>query len=254
MPLAKPLRHGHSARMVPVSFPSQFGAALELGGQEFVLLSANCLYWPRERALVLADLHLEKGSWFARQGQLLPPYDSRETLARVADCVKITGARRVITLGDNFHDAEGLARLEPHAAGMLAALTRALDWVWIAGNHDKGIDHGFGVAVFEELEMSGIVLRHQAAPGEHRHELSGHFHPKMRIMVRNRHIARPCAVVSRSATGGERMIAPAFGTYTGGMDVQAPEIISALSPAKAIDAVLPAKGKLVRFPVYRAIA
>ncbi|MEE4154852.1 MAG: ligase-associated DNA damage response endonuclease PdeM [Erythrobacter sp.] len=240
--------------MVPVSFPGKLGAPIGFGGQEFVLLGAHCLYWPRERALLLADLHLEKGSWFAQRGQLLPPYDSRETLARVADAARITGARRVITLGDNFHDDEGIARLDPHAAGMLEALTRALDWVWISGNHDEGMDSALGGAIFTELEMSGIVLRHQAVPGEQRHELSGHFHPKMRIKVRNRHIARPCAVISRSAAGAERMIAPAFGAFTGGMDAHAPEIISALSPAQAIDAVLPARGKLVRFPVYRAAA
>lgn len=238
--------------MVRVSFSPDSGAGLGFAGEEFVLLKSNALFWPKERALLLADLHLEKGSWYARHGQLLPPYDSRETLGRVADCVRLTGARRVITLGDNFHDAEGILRLDPHAAGMLASLTRALDWIWITGNHDEAMQAAWGGTVFEELEMGGIVLRHEAVPGEERHELSGHFHPKMRLRVRNRHIARPCAVISRSSARGERMIAPAFGAYTGGMDAAAPEIISALSPARSIDAMLAAKGRLLSFPVYRA--
>ncbi|MDJ0979734.1 MAG: ligase-associated DNA damage response endonuclease PdeM [Erythrobacter sp.] len=240
--------------MVPVSFTSSLGAALEFAGEELVLLKSNALYWPSERALLVADLHLEKGSWYAQAGQMLPPYDSRETLERVADAVKATGARRVITLGDNFHDEAGTHRLDPYAAGMLESLIRALDWVWITGNHDETMPRAFGAAVEAELVVNGITLRHEARLGETRPELSGHFHPKMRVRVRNRHIARPCAVLSRSKTAGDRLIAPAFGAYTGGMDAGAPEIIKALSPATTIDAVLPAKGKLVSFPLYREAA
>lgn len=235
--------------MVPVSF-----APLELAGEELVLLKSHALYWPREQALLVADLHLEKGSWYAQHGQMLPPYDSRETLERIADAVKQTGARRVITLGDNFHDDDGTHRLDPYAAGMLESLTRALDWIWITGNHDEQMHRSFGAALFEELELNGIVLRHEAKPGETRPELSGHYHPKMRVKVRNRHIARPCGVVSRSREHGDRMILPAFGAYTGGMDAGAPEILQALQPASQIDAVLPAKGKLVSFPLYRKAA
>ncbi len=240
--------------MVPVSFSPDSGAPLELAGEEFVLTKSNALFWPRESALLVADLHLEKGSWFAQRGTLLPPYDSRETLERIADAVKATGARRVITLGDNFHDDEGTSRLDPFASGMLEALTRALDWVWITGNHDEQMARSFGAHLTNELEINGIILRHEAQPGETRAELSGHYHPKMRVRVRERHIARPCAVVSRSGNRADRMILPAFGAYTGGMDAGAPEILSALSPAQEIDAVLPAKGKLVRFPLYRAAA
>ncbi len=234
--------------MVPVSF-----APLPFAGEELVLTKSNAIYWPPERALLVADLHLEKGSWYARHGQMLPPYDSRETLERLADAVKATGARRVITLGDNFHDDEGTCRLDPYACGMLEALTRALDWVWITGNHDVNMPRSFGATMMEELELNGVMLRHEAKAGETRPELSGHYHPKMRLKVRNRHIARPCAVVSQSAEA-ERMILPAFGAYTGGMDAGAPEILKALSPARSIDAVLPAKGKLVRFPLFREAA
>ncbi|MEO0690374.1 MAG: ligase-associated DNA damage response endonuclease PdeM [Pseudomonadota bacterium] len=244
--------------MVPVSFPSRFDTAFEFAGDEMVLLSSNALYWPKENALLVSDLHLEKGSWYAQTGQMLPPYDSRETLERIADAVKLTGARRVITLGDNFHDEAGTHRLDPYAAGMLETLIRALDWVWITGNHDETMPQiegrAFGAAVEAEMVVNGIVLRHEAKPGETRPELSGHYHPKMRLRVRNRHIARPCGVLSRSKTSGDRMIAPAFGAYTGGMDADSQEILQALSPAQEIDAILRAKGKLVTFPLYRAAA
>ncbi|WP_284126183.1 ligase-associated DNA damage response endonuclease PdeM [Parerythrobacter aestuarii] len=227
--------------MVPLSFASE----------ELLLTTGNALYWPAERALLVADLHLEKASFYARHGQMLPPYDSRETLERVADAVKATGARRVITLGDNFHDREGSSRLEPYAAGMLEALTRSLDWVWITGNHDgEAMHRSFGGTVAEELEIGGIVLRHEARRGETRPELSGHYHPKLRVRVRQRHVSRPCAVRA-SGTTSDRMILPAFGTLTGGMDAGDPAILGALQPSAAIDALVPVKGRLSTFPLWR---
>ena len=236
-------------RMVPLSF----------AGEEFVLTGGRALYWPRERALLVADLHLEKASFYAKHGQPLPPYDSRETLERLALAIRETGARRVFTLGDNFHDSAAPNRLEPHAAGMLAALTRATEWVWIIGNHDRGVDGAAmeaqaGGTVAEELEIAGMVLRHQARAGETRPELSGHYHPRLQVTVRDRHIRRPCAVVSGDASGSGRMILPAFGALTGGMDAADPAILAALQPARAIDAVITAGGRLATFPLWRAAA
>ncbi|MEW9855219.1 ligase-associated DNA damage response endonuclease PdeM [Novosphingobium sp. M1R2S20] len=212
-------------------------------------LQGRALYWPREQALLVADLHLEKGSFFAGTGQMLPPYDSRETLERVALAIRDTGARRVFALGDNFHDDSGADRLEPHAAGMLAALTRAVDWVWIVGNHDPSLEKSVGGEVLEETVLAGVVLRHKARAGETAPELSGHFHPRLRLTARGRRIARPCAVMSE-----RRMILPAFGALTGGMDAGSPEILSAMQPAAAIDAILPARGRLVQYPLWRAAA
>lgn len=229
--------------MVPFSFC----------GEEFRLVGhgaqGRALYWPREQALLVADLHLEKASFFAGTGQMLPPYDSRETLERLALAIRETGARRVIALGDNFHDDGGANRLEPHAAGMLAALTRAVDWVWIVGNHDPALEKGVGGEVLEETMLSGLVLRHKARAGETAPELSGHFHPRLMLSARGRRIARACTVASE-----RRMILPAFGALTGGMDAGSPEILSAMQPATAIDAILPARGRLVQYPLWRAAA
>jgi len=231
--------------MVPVSFTFPFC------GEEFVLTRANALYWPRERALLVADLHLEKASFFATHGQFLPPYDSRETLERLALAIRDTGARRVLCLGDNFHDAAGVERLEPHAAGMLDALTRATDWVWLTGNHDEkgGEARPQGGTALAELEIAGIILRHQATPGESRPELSGHYHPRLQLRVQRRHIRRPCAVVSE-----KRMILPAFGALTGGMDAADPAILAALQPAHTIDALVPTARRVARFPLWREAA
>src|SRR5436190_4954879 len=228
MALAKPREGVHSRVMVPFSF----------AGEEWLLGADRWLYRPRDAALLLADLHLEKASFFARHGQMLPPYDSRATLERVAGAIRETGARRVFCLGDNFHDDDGPARLEPHAAGMLAALTRAVEWVWIVGNHDAGAEAGVGGAMVDEIEAGGLVLRHRARRGELRPELSGHYHPKLTIAVRGRRIARPCLVASADRSGGGRMILPAFGAFTGGMDAADPAILAALQPATAIDALV----------------
>ncbi|MGZ3173412.1 MAG: ligase-associated DNA damage response endonuclease PdeM [Croceibacterium sp.] len=226
--------------MVPLSF----------AGEEFALVQDRALYWPRERALLVADLHLEKASFYAKHGQMLPPYDSRETLERVALAIRETGARRVYTLGDNFHDSAGPSRLEPHAAGMLAALVRATDWVWITGNHDAAMEATAGGTLAEELAIAGLILRHQAKAGETQPEISGHYHPRLQITVRERAIRRPCAVVSSAG----RMILPAFGALTGGMNAADPAIVKALQPAAAINAVLPSKGRLVQFPLWRQAA
>ena len=234
--------------MVPLSF----------AGEEWLLTEGRALYWPSERALLVADLHLEKGSFFAGHGQMIPPYDSRETLERVALAIRETGARRVITLGDNFHDSDGSTRREPHACGMLEALTKAVDWVWITGNHDPHMDARCGGVLVEELELGGVVLRHRAHKGETRPELSGHYHPRLQLKIRHRNIRRPCAVVSANAgADGQpsgRMILPAFGAYTGGMNAADPAILAALQPAERIDAVVPAKGQLARFNLWNRAA
>jgi len=235
--------------MVLVSF------AFDFCGEEFRMVpaktGARALFWPRENALLAADLHLEKASFFARHGQMLPPYDSRETLERLADALRVTGAKRVFTLGDNFHDSQGPQRLEPHAAGMLSALTRITDWVWLTGNHDPGMAASCGGAVMEELEIAGMVLRHHARKGEIRPELSGHFHPRVEVNIHRRHIRRPCAVLAQNGEKSGRMILPAFGALTGGMPAGDPAILAAMQPARTIDAVVPAGTQLARFPLWR---
>lgn len=224
--------------MVPFSFAHQ----------EFRLGASKAVFWAEENALLVADLHLEKASFYARHGQMLPPYDSRATLERLAGAVKETGARRVYCLGDSFHDSDGVYRLEPHAAGMLDALTRATDWVWITGNHDADACAPGGTVV-DELTVRELSLRHIARKGEPGCEVSGHFHPKLRVKVRGRSIARACAVASEN-----RLILPAFGALTGGMDAGDPAILAALQPALAIDAIVAAGARLARFALWRAAA
>lgn len=237
--------------MVPVSF-----APFAFCDQEFALghgETARALYWVEAQALLVADLHLEKASFFAQTGQMLPPYDTRDTLERLALALRATGARRVFCLGDNFHDAQGPRRLDDHAAGMLAALTRITDWVWITGNHDRAGD-GAGAApvggtVCDELTVDGVHLRHEALAGETGREISGHFHPRLRVVQRGRAIVRPCVIAT-----ARRMVIPAFGTLTGGMDAGAPAIRAALQPSRSACALVPAAGRIARFPLWQEAA
>lgn len=181
-----------------------------------VVLEATCegaLWWADEGMLVVADLHLEKGSSFARRGQMLPPYDTRETLAVLTRLVDRFRPRVVVALGDSFHDDEGAGRLHPRDRAELAALQTGRDWIWIAGNHDPSAPALAGMAV-DELAVGRIVFRHapQAMPAEG--EIAGHLHPAARVYGRGRTARRRCFVGD-----GRRLVLPAFGAYTGGLDL-----------------------------------
>ncbi|MDP1027153.1 ligase-associated DNA damage response endonuclease PdeM [Sphingomonas sp. KR1UV-12] len=218
--------------MVPLSF----------GGHDFLALSEGALFWPARAALLVADLHLEKGSWFAARGQLLPPYDSLATLAALTAVTEQTAAREIWCLGDSFHDIEGCDRLPVEAQAMLTALTGRLRWTWITGNHDRAILDRCGGEVADEAEVEGIVFRHEADPAEPRPELSGHFHPKLRVRVRGRQVARRCFV-----GGATKIILPAFGALTGGLDAHHPAIVRAMGGTG--QAWVPVEDRLLRFPL-----
>ena len=212
------------------------------GGHELVALPQGALYWPSRHALLVADLHLEKASWFARLGQMLPPYDSMATLADLTALHAATGATEIWCLGDSFHDRHGCDRLPERARDMLTRLTAITRWTWITGNHDPGFADHCGGEIVEEAEVDGLLLRHEAEPGETRPELSGHFHPKLRISHRGRRLSRRCFVAT-----DRKLILPAFGSLTGGLDADHPEIVRAVG-GKA-EALVPLADRLLRFPI-----
>jgi DNA ligase-associated metallophosphoesterase len=218
--------------MVPFSF----------AGHALCALPEGALYWPSRRALIVADLHFEKASWFAAGGQMLPPYDSLATLTALTALVERTQPRELWCLGDSFHDSEGCDRLPGAARAALSALTGSLRWVWITGNHDAALTGDIGGEIVEEAEVDGLLLRHEAEPHETRPELSGHFHPKLRVRLRGRHVARRCFVATPA-----KLILPAFGALTGGLDAQHPEIIRAVG--RGAEALIALEDRLLRFPL-----
>jgi uncharacterized protein len=211
-------------------------------GHELIALPQGALFWPARKALIVADLHLEKASWFARGGQMLPPYDSQATLADLTALVAATGAAETWCLGDSFHDSEGCNRLSAQARAMLTGLTGALRFVWITGNHDAALTDHCGGEILVEADVDGLILRHEADPAEARPELSGHFHPKLRLHRRGRNVARRCFVLSRT-----KLILPAFGALTGGLDAGHPEIVKAVGGEA--EALVPLSDRLLRFPL-----
>ncbi len=179
------------------------------------------LYWPARRTLVVADLHLEKGSAFAARRTLLPPYDSAASLAKLQGLIRKFAPARVVCLGDSFHDVRAEARMAPNDAALLKRLVAGLDWVWVVGNHDPAIPLAFGGRIVSEIVEDKLALRHApaAAGGLAPGEIVGHFHPKAAVATQAGRIAAPCF-----ALDGRRMVLPAFGAYAGGLDVLDPAI------------------------------
>ena len=232
-PLLNPCCIAHSQRM---------SVALSFAGESLVPLACGALFWPAQNLLLVADLHFEKASAFARRTRFLPPYDSADTLACLIEALEITGARRVVCLGDSFHDEGGPARLGDGPRAALKSLTASLDWLWITGNHDEAAAAVLGGRVMTEARIGALMLRHEAVAGDATPELSGHFHPKVAVSIRNRRIVRRCFAVSAT-----KIILPAYGAFTGGLDVADPAIAAAMPGA--ITACVREGDRLLRFPV-----
>ncbi|MEL6113520.1 MAG: ligase-associated DNA damage response endonuclease PdeM [Pseudomonadota bacterium] len=180
---------------------------------------SGALWLPDHETLVVSDLHFEKGSSFARRGVLLPPYDTRATLAAVGALMNRFQPRRVISLGDSFHDLGAEARMDEDDLCALRDLTRQTDWVWILGNHDPEPPASLGGRAAIRITVGGLHFQHEAAPIVQRGEVSGHFHPCARISAEGRHLRRRCFIHD-----GRRLILPSMGAFTGGLNVLDPTI------------------------------
>jgi DNA ligase-associated metallophosphoesterase len=187
---------------------------LTLCGKPLLADSSGAVFWPAEKALLVADLHLEKGSAYAARGALLPPYDTRQTLIRLAEAIDRYEPDRVVALGDSFHDAGAADRIDASDLEILRMMQEDREWIWLTGNHDADIADIFGGRVCPELKIAGITLRHQPAQGCVTHEIAGHMHPAARISMHGYVIRRPCFVAN-----GRRLVMPAFGAFAGGLNV-----------------------------------
>ena len=187
---------------------------ISISGRSFRADYSGALFWPAERALIVADLHLEKGSAFARRGVMLPPYDTRETLQRLAEVIDRYDARTVIALGDSLHDPDGAGRIGLEDLETLRIMQEDREWIWLRGNHDPEIPDRLGGHVRTELHVSGLQLRHNPTPGRVTREIAGHLHPAAKVSMQGAAIRRPCFVGN-----GLRLVLPAFGTYAGGLNI-----------------------------------
>jgi DNA ligase-associated metallophosphoesterase len=187
---------------------------IDVNAETLVLDASGAVWWPERETLVLADIHFEKGSSYARRGALLPPYDTRATLKRMGEVVARRNPKRIVALGDSFHDRDAADRLDTEERAMLASLGHAAEWVWIAGNHDPAPPSWLGGTVAEEIKLGGLVFRHEPGVMFQPGEIAGHLHPCTTVTRRGRSLRRRCFV-----SDGRRMVLPAFGAYAGGLDL-----------------------------------
>jgi len=187
---------------------------LMLNGRTFQPDVSGALYWPQQDTLVVSDLHFEKGSYFAARYQHLPPYDTGQTLNVLERTIARYQPGQIIALGDSFHDIDGAQRLSPEDHCRITELTRSCRWVWIAGNHDPAPPHELGGEAMEELTIDGIILKHEPSELLTGPEIAGHLHPVATIITKVHKLRRRAFVAN-----DQRLIMPAFGAYTGGLNV-----------------------------------
>jgi uncharacterized protein len=215
--VTRSIADSYAATLAGTGFPPFAPGAGEImvAGVPLVADIAGALYWPEEGLLVVSDLHLEKGSAFAVRGVLMPPYDTATSLDRLAALFARYAVRIVVALGDNFHDGGGPARLAHSDRAHLFELQRGRDWVWIAGNHDPDPAQHIGGVFAKSMSLGSLAFRHEPTEGPADGEIAGHLHPSARVTQRGRSVTRKCF-----AADDRRMILPAFGAYTGGLNIR----------------------------------
>ena len=189
---------------------------ITLSGLDFIPDLSGALFVPEFEALLVADLHLEKGTSLARRGVHLPPYDTRESLTQLKAVVDETQPRRLILLGDSFHDGTARERIDQSDLSLLRSITTTVETVWITGNHDPAPPQDVGGIIVEEMVLGPVTLRHEPKMlRDSEAEVSGHLHPAAAIQARGQRIRRRCFIAD-----ARRLIMPAFGSYTGALSVR----------------------------------
>ncbi|GIL39174.1 ligase-associated DNA damage response endonuclease PdeM [Roseiterribacter gracilis] len=211
-----------------------------LGEARLVPDLSGALWWPDEATMIVADLHLEKGSSYAqRSAQFLPPYDTTATLDKLERAIRCLHPSRIIALGDSIHDPRAVERIDDGQAARVAAITETVEWIWVAGNHDPSPPVGWGGRVEQEITIGPLTFRHEAQIGALR-EISGHYHPKARVPARGSYVHGRCFAHDR-----KRAVLPAFGAYAGGLNVLDPAIATLFEPDFAVTVI--GKQRLFRF-------
>ena len=189
-------------------------SALSLGGIELVADRSGALYLPAERTLVVADLHLEKGSAFAVRGVMLPPYDTRETLGRLDEVISAYSPTRVVALGDSLHDVGGSDRIGREDRDTIRRLQAGREWIWIRGNHDPELGSDVGGDMADRIAIGTLDLRHEPGCAVTGAEIAGHLHPAARVTANSVGLRLRCFIGD-----GRRLVMPAFGAFAGGLNV-----------------------------------
>lgn len=194
---------------------------MRVAGEACILRCSGAMLVPDHSLLIVADLHLEKGSAFAMRGQMLPPYDTAATLIRLEEEIDALNPACVVLLGDSFHDRKAVLRLSSSDRERLDRMALGRDWIWLEGNHDRealGVqDLGLPGRVVDQMKVASLTLVHEPEPGDQPGEVAGHLHPSAHVSAYGRGVRRPCFI-----TDGRRIVLPAFGAFTGGLNVKDP--------------------------------
>jgi DNA ligase-associated metallophosphoesterase len=238
---------GAARRVRPLE---EHAASLDVivAGERLTCDWSGCLFWRDEATLIVSDLHLEKGSSLACRGRLIPPYDTGATLARLANAVERFAPKRIISLGDSFHDEEAANRLPLKYTDSLHAIMAGREWVWISGNHDPAPPADLGGKSAREMLIGNLILRHEPQAGSQFGEIAGHLHPAGKIRRRDKSVRRPCF-----ATDGTRLIMPSFGAFTGGLNLRHAAFDGLFEQAK-MSAILLGKGRVFHIGARALVA
>lgn len=201
---------------------------IRFGGSDFTPLPSGGLFWQKEQALIVSDLHLEKGSSFLKYGLFLPPYDTVETLKKLKRDIDFVKPKTLIFLGDIFHDKTALNRIQDTDLTAFDVLLETHNVIWVEGNHDLGIAPA-SVKIHSDYLYGDIHFRHIARPGKIDFEISGHFHPCTKFIHKGQKLRRPCFVVSEN-----KIILPSYGAYTGGLDIKHQAIQTVIGHSQSI--------------------
>jgi DNA ligase-associated metallophosphoesterase len=231
-PAGKPPRPRRAAGTPPPLALAGAGVEMRLGDALVTALPEGALLIAEAKALVVSDLHLEKGSAFAVRGQMLPPYDTHAALVKLAALIERLKPEIVVSLGDAFHDGAGPARMAGRDRDLLQGMIASCDWIWVEGNHDGRAPETLGGCTREVLHIGALALRHEPTHGAAPGEIAGHLHPCARVGGRGSSVRRRCF-----AADGARMVMPAFGAFTGGLNVR-DEAFAAIFPEGAMALVL----------------
>ncbi len=222
------------------------GLQWRLANVSVTALPEGALWIESARTLIVSDLHLEKGSAFAKRGQMLPPYDTRTTLKRIHALVDTLAPTTLVSLGDSFHDVGGPKRMDGDDLAHLRTLTSCCDWIWILGNHDPEVPANLGGVMKSEIRIGALTLRHEPQPTAEAGEIAGHLHPCAKVVGRGVSVRRRCF-----ATDGARLVMPAFGAYTGGLNVR-DDAFAPLFPA-GVTALVMARKRVLPAAHHRLI-
>ncbi|STX52075.1 metallophosphoesterase, DNA ligase-associated [Legionella busanensis] len=178
-----------------------------------ILSSLGVIYWPAQQLIIVADLHLEKGSYYAKRGNPLPLYDTWDTLKRLEHVIDYFKPKILLSLGDNLHDPNAFLRINNSAQKLLKHISTRLDkWIWLMGNHDKKVILSFATNIYfcTYWKLESITFTHDFLPNTP-YQIVGHYHPKLKI----KKITGKCFLVNQN-----KIVMPSFGSYTGGLDIK----------------------------------